>query len=73
MRRFVASVAAALSLGGIFVVNAPPASAASCPGGDKNLVMLADPSDPRQVFDVNSNDLICSFKKTYRDDHVHKV
>jgi len=35
--------------------------------------VLSDPLDPRQIFDENGNAVICAFKKTFRDDHVHKV
>jgi hypothetical protein len=61
-----------LSLAGKQILTAPSAFAHACPGEDKNVVVLDDPSDPLQIFDVN-NDLICAFHKDYRDDHVHKA
>ena len=39
-----------------------------CPGSCE----LSDPLDLRQIFDENGNDVIRAFKKTFRDDHVHK-
>lgn len=73
MKRLAVGIAIAFSLAGTQILTEPPAFAHACPGGDKNLVVLVDPSDPLQIFDENSNDLICAFHKTYRDDHVHKA
>ena len=73
MRRLAVSLAIVFSLAGTQILTAPSAFAHACPGGDKNLVTLTEASDPLQIFDGNSNDLICAFHKTYRDDHVHKA
>jgi hypothetical protein len=73
VRRVMLSVVALLAVSGLQVLAAAPAAANTCPGGSKNVIVLSDPLDPRQIFDENNNDLICAFKKTFQDDHVHKV
>lgn len=73
VRRVTLSLAALLAVSGLQVLAAAPAAAHACSGGSKNLIVLSDPLDPRQIFDENGNDVICAFKKTFRDDHAHKV
>jgi hypothetical protein len=57
MRPLAVSLAIVLSLAGTQILTAPSAFAHACPGGDKNVVVLDDPSDPRQIFDVNSSEV----------------